>query len=1417
MNHRPRRLWHGLLVSAAGLLLAAPTAPPPLNAVPFDEGFEGSVTARWSPEVDPGNSFAQVPTPWNGRRAFEAQAGATAGPSARLWTGFWAMGQLSVRLYLYVPGGTAQTMPAGSQVTLVQFDSGATPRIRLQLRKDQEGSGQVFLLASWQLSGGGTDSIGTPQGAPNTVLVPDQWHFVELSYAGGVTGGPGVELFIDDPVLRRAFSPVGAEVRDQQVDAMAVGIGESTVTSGGVKILLDDVRLDVGRAGYAGTFGQIHANDYETPGIGALQDPPGKDGDVLAVGQSSSAVQLVDGEGLGGGLALVCTDSSGSSIASQAAGVLGGLLPPNAGVAYQRVWWRQAAPPSAAAAYNLLSLGKAGAIPEVGPLGAPLAALRLLPDGRFEFWGYNALGTADPATRSTFAVSPDTWHLLEIETFGAGTSGGIRKAWVDARPLPQSSANWLLMGADQWARGILTLDPSEVSYQGSDVFDNARVASTLLPSHFVVTPTSGSPLVAGRCNPVMVTALTSANLPHPVPEAVTVSLAGSLGSFHDGPCTGNPLPSPIDAVTFAGGQVDAGVYFVPYATSGVAADTSAFDYVPWTSSFLVQMGPDGGTDAGPPAGDGGWPGDGGWAGDGGVPDRNPPSPPGNVTASTLLTSSSSRISWTPSADDVRVAGYRLDGYSTASGSYTRMLPEDVFVYPAQPGPGRWTFTVTAFDSSNNTSSPGGPTPEVVFDWVPPSQPPKPSVTLVSGAFMVSWPPSNDQYNGVELSGVASYDVAMVLPDGSTVVSSSDGTSQIIPTQGPGQYRFQVRAVDALGNQSAYGPAETFRLPGPAAKLELHGLPGLTVPGAHHLVSVRARDDQGRVDTGYQGTVQFSSSPPGPQLPPPYQFTAQDQGTHSFGTPISFSTPGTYTVSVSDVADPGVAEGRVVEVLGAGELRIVADYSSRAIVDTPYVYNGTGSVTVVSTTGQLVTFSACGALPSGFTVNGQSGAVRWTPTALGTFPVCLKADSGSATYSLSYLVTVEPQPPSGEVVADFQLVPDEAGPGTPVLHDPAGTSVSTGRRFLRWRFGDGSLPSAADFPVRRFLLPGGYRPHLTVWDELGRSDQTDRPMKVMHGTAVPPTVKLTSKDGHRGKAPFSTELEAIITPGSSEVALVRWNLGDGRVAFGTKVSVTYGAGRFWPSVAVVDRNGLAGTDKAELVVLDDVREPPECMAAAEPPVVFLDASGQAFTRYVSLVVDGSSPVATVDWELDAASVPRTRQISRTYGAPGWHHGVVTVKDGNGLQCIDDVWVAVVQPPQNGQVGVPPVIVDPAARSGECGKSLDVEPLVAVGTGPVQWTAEQGPDGLFVDAAGQIAWTPPAGLKGDIAFDAVATTPWGSDRRKVTLSISCVNQLDFRTTACGCGAGGGAFPGLLLLAAGALRRIRRRPAGAAPPAR
>ena len=69
------------------------------------------------------------------------------------------------------------------------------------------------------------------------------------------------------------------------------------------------------------------------------------------------------------------------------------------------------------------------------------------------------------------------------------------------------------------------------------------------------------------------------------------------------------------------------------------------------------------------------------------------------------------------------------------------------------------------------------------------------------------------------------------------------------------------------------------------------------------IRVRARDNNGNVDTTYRGTIHFTSTDPAATLPADYTFTAADNGRHDFPA-VAFATAGAQTVDAADVADAG---------------------------------------------------------------------------------------------------------------------------------------------------------------------------------------------------------------------------------------------------------------------------------------------------------------------------------------------------------------------------------------------------------------------------------------------------------------------------------------------------------------------------------
>jgi hypothetical protein len=94
--------------------------------------------------------------------------------------------------------------------------------------------------------------------------------------------------------------------------------------------------------------------------------------------------------------------------------------------------------------------------------------------------------------------------------------------------------------------------------------------------------------------------------------------------------------------------------------------------------------------------------------------------------------------------------------------------------------------------------------------------------------------------------------------------------------------------------------------------------------------VTAYDPYNNVATGYRGTVHFSSSDSRAWLPGTYTFTASDNGAHLFGNGVTMMTPGTQTITVTDINNPSVNGSATVAVSGA--IASVGATSSMGLAD-----------------------------------------------------------------------------------------------------------------------------------------------------------------------------------------------------------------------------------------------------------------------------------------------------------------------------------------------------------------------------------------------------------------------------------------------------------------------------------------------------
>ncbi len=182
---------------------------------------------------------------------------------------------------------------------------------------------------------------------------------------------------------------------------------------------------------------------------------------------------------------------------------------------------------------------------------------------------------------------------------------------------------------------------------------------------------------------------------------------------------------------------------------------------------------------------------------------------------------------------------------------------------------------------------------------------------------------------------------------------------------------------------ASGDGTVFELPGAVAELsfQLSGFPSSTSAGTAQTFTVTVLNAVGTRDTGYTGTVHFTSSDPQAVLPADYTFTAANDGTDTFT--VTFKTAGSQAITATDTANSaiiGTEDNIIVQAAAAQSLKVTGfptpDTAGTTQTFTVTAYDSYGNV-ATGYTGTLEFTSTDGhaSLPANYTM---------TPEDQGTF-------------------------------------------------------------------------------------------------------------------------------------------------------------------------------------------------------------------------------------------------------------------------------------------------------------------------------------------------------------------------------------------------------------------------------------------------
>jgi hypothetical protein len=113
----------------------------------------------------------------------------------------------------------------------------------------------------------------------------------------------------------------------------------------------------------------------------------------------------------------------------------------------------------------------------------------------------------------------------------------------------------------------------------------------------------------------------------------------------------------------------------------------------------------------------------------------------------------------------------------------------------------------------------------------------------------------------------------------------------------------ITATQTGSGPTVTGTSSSIAISAAAATQLTVSVPSTASAGTAVDVTVTARDPFGNVDTGYGGTVTFTSSDNAANLPADYPFVTGDQGSHTFTGGVIFNTTGPQTVTAQDLAQP----------------------------------------------------------------------------------------------------------------------------------------------------------------------------------------------------------------------------------------------------------------------------------------------------------------------------------------------------------------------------------------------------------------------------------------------------------------------------------------------------------------------------------
>ncbi|MHB1561204.1 MAG: S8 family serine peptidase, partial [Isosphaeraceae bacterium] len=215
-------------------------------------------------------------------------------------------------------------------------------------------------------------------------------------------------------------------------------------------------------------------------------------------------------------------------------------------------------------------------------------------------------------------------------------------------------------------------------------------------------------------------------------------------------------------------------------------------------------------------------------------------------------------------------------------------------------------------------------------------------------------------------------------------------------------------------------------PGAGDILSVTGIPSTVTAGTSYSVTVTALAPGGGTDTGYLGTVDFTSTDAQAGLPSQYTFKASDAGVHTFN--VTIETAGFQTVTATDTSSPAIS--------GSEENILVAPTTAASLTLTGFP--------TTDNAGAAQTFTVTAHDRFGNVATGYVGTLHFTSSdARATLPAnstITPEDQGTATFQAT-LGTLGAQSITATDTSNSSLTASESGitvqPGAAVSFQVAG--------------------------------------------------------------------------------------------------------------------------------------------------------------------------------------------------------------------------------------------------------------------------------------------------------------------------------------------------------------------------------------------